>query len=529
MARRKHRLQRQVESRKRYEHRARNIVRGGFLIIFLLFPLSIYRVTMRPVVRSAEAMDAAQVARNLARGGGFSTNIIRPDLYNTMPRFTKPVDVSNEPLHIWLLSQLPGMRNVGLFQPPDVTVVNLSCFFYLATALLLYYMFQKLFDRATAGIAFVAYLFSPAALDVAISGTSETLAGAMLTLLFLWVYIDRNESFVVSFLTGVFMGLCYLAMYELLIILLPLAAYKIMRGGERKYRHLTAMFVGFAVAAGPWMMRNMRVSGNPIFGRPLRSVFFSSEVLKNQRELGIAGKFNLQASVFIGNILKKYSGILAMAFFLVSPLVKVDNPELRRINLFVWACLFCLLVTGSLCRGNAAIVYGFIPFAIFMGTKVFMDMLPRPGEDDRRRTGSMAVYIGLSIFPFFVAILGGGDGASMEYIMRRRLNVLKDMHGMMHSGDIVMTNTPELIAYYGEFNTLPMPKDKAQFTAWQDDFGDLRYAIVCQYGSDPYWKTMTYGRKQVPGWFISDKANIYPSGECLFVSDKVLPHSADAI
>ena len=97
-----------------------------------------------------------------------------------------------------------------------------------------------------------------------------------------------------------------------------------------------------------------------------------------------------------------------------------------------------------------------------------------------------------------------------------RLRAMADMHGRMHAGEIVMTNAPAWMAYYGEFNALSLPSDGAELRRWEQAFGQLRFAAVCPYGPVDGVAEMVLKRHIVPAWFISEKAQVYPGGEVFF-------------
>jgi hypothetical protein len=368
----------------------------------------------------------------------------------------------------------------------------------------------------------MAYLFSIPMLNAAIAGTRDTLMGAMLTLLFLLIYLERNRSIILSFITGVFFGLCYLTEYELLIILIALAIYKILCGGNLVYRHLAAMFIGFAVSAAPWMLRNLYCGGNPLFGQPLSALILKSTAFAGDKEYGVFEKLYLQFSLLYANIIAKYGTIPALSFFLLSPLVVFESQEINKLKLFFWVCLILVLVMGALERGEARLVSGFTPLAILFGVRTFMQLIVRGGvEDERSRMRLVGAFVVLSLVPFIATMLSASS--SDVYVQRNRLRTLMDMHRQMHSGEIVMTNAVELLSYYGEYNTLPMPKNETELVSWQREFGKLKFAVVCPYGDDGDWKRMVIEQGVVPSWFIASKANIYPWNERFFIAEEEKP------
>lgn len=514
---RRHRVYRQIEGKKRYEHRAKTLVSVSILILILAFPISVYKAKMPMLIDVPSAMDVAQVARNLARGGGFTTNIIQPGLYSAMPRFTKPPDIVNPPLHIWLLSWLPGMRKGNILASPDSAVTNLTSFFYLVAALFLFLVERRMCGNKIAVPATLICLFSVPLLRAAVSGTGETISAAMITLLFAMVHVDKNQSFLYSFLIGAVLGLCYLTSYVYLVMLVPVIAYKVARGGGALGRHLIATGVGVVAVASPWMFRNMHFGGNALLAQS-----FSSVALSSAEAAGAAtvwGKLYLQFIALYGKFLVEYGGLFALVFFLISPLVRSESEGSQESKVFLWTGLGLVFLFSMLGKAEPASLMAFLPGTILVGCRTFMELISRAGGGSPLfRSRVLAIFVALNLVPYATAVLSAPPPANALRKQDLRLRSMTDMHGMMHAGEIMMTNAPEWMAYYGEFNTLPLPRSGDELRRWENEFGHLRFAAVCPYGVRDPLATMILGRHVVPTWFISDKTHIYPGGENFFVS-----------
>ncbi len=222
---RRHRVYRQIEGKKRYEHRAKTIVSAAILVIILAFPISVYKARNPAAINLPAAMDVAQVARNLARGW----------VHHQYPA-SRPVRVAaavnqasghrESAAPRLAAGAAPGMKRGTILSTPDSTVTNFSSFFYLLTALLLFLLERRLSGGQTLAIASLIYLFSVPMLHSAVSGTGETLSAAMVTLLMLMISVDSNKSFLYSFVVGAVLGACYLTSYVFLVLLLPLIIHK---------------------------------------------------------------------------------------------------------------------------------------------------------------------------------------------------------------------------------------------------------------------------------------------------------------
>ncbi len=516
MARRR-RVYRQIEGKKRYEHRAKTVVSVSILIIILAFPISVFRARTQTAIDERATMDMAQVARNMARGSGFTTNIIRPGLYSSLPRFTKPPDIVNPPLQIWLLASLPGMKRGTILASPDGTVASLSTFFYLAAAVILYLLERRILGNRQIAVATIIYLFNVPLLRAAVSGSGATLGAALVTLLFGMVYADRNKSFLYSFLIGAVVGLCYLASYVFLAMLIPVVACKTLRGGENLPRHLVATVVGLLLATAPWMARNAHLGGNLLLAQPFSAVFLGS--VEAAKATGFWGKVSLQYAGLYGTMLNEYGGVFALPFFLISPLVRGGGEDFRQAKLFLLGGGALVFLLSMLGEGGGQALAAFVPGAILVGCKTFIDLIGgRAPEQSVARSRILSAFVALNLVPFAAAITAAPAAAVDARGRDSRLRSMVDMHSQMHVGEIVMTNAQEWMAYYGEFNTLPLPGDRAELKKWEGEFGQLRFAAVCPYGTSGPVESMILRPRVVPPWLISEKAYLSPSGEKFFVS-----------
>ena len=512
---RRHRVYRQIEGKKRYEHRAKTIVSAAILVIILAFPISVYKARNPAAINLPAAMDVAQVARNLARGGGFTTNILRPGLYASLPRLTKPPDIVNPPLHVWLLARLPGMKRGTILSTPDSTVTNFSSFFYLLTALLLFLLERRLSGGQTLAIASLIYLFSVPMLHSAVSGTGETLSAAMVTLLMLMISVDSNKSFLYSFVVGAVLGACYLTSYVFLVLLLPLIIHKNAVGEEGRFRHIAAMLVGLSAVSVPWMVRNLHFGANALIAQPFSSIFLGGE--RPPQGPAAGGGVYLHMANYYGKLINNYSASCVLGFFLISPVVQSHGQGIGRVKHFLWYGLGAVILFSLLGQGDTEAMGAFLPGAILVGSLTFQELIQRYRSDSPLVKSRLTVlFIALNVLPFVSALMATPPSAAAYRWHENRLRTMADMHSRMHAGEILMTNAPEWMAYYGEFNTLPLPADGAELSRWEQAFGQLRFAAVCPYGPVDGVAEMVLKRHIVPAWFISEKAQVYPGGEVFF-------------
>jgi hypothetical protein len=249
-------------------------------------------------LRTFEAMDLAQQARQLAEGKGFTTLLIRPlalwqvraNLESAAPPVTAFPETLTPPVYPVLLAAcfkvgmasklisfelsseaLKGFRTF----PPDIVVLVLQLLLLVSTSFLVYGWALKQFDIGTAVLAVVFFLGSSPVWTHAVAG------GATLLVVFLyalagWLFCQgtcRQEEEKESgedrqtwlWLLGSGLVLGITASVQIIQVWAVLAAlglgWIILRGGKWLFG------VGLIVALGlfvGWLLRLWLVSGNPI-------------------------------------------------------------------------------------------------------------------------------------------------------------------------------------------------------------------------------------------------------------------------
>jgi len=249
-------------------------------------------------LRTFEAMDLAQQARQLAEGKGFTTLLIRPlalwqvraNLEDRAPSVTAFPETLTPPLYPVLLAAcfkagmiskvisfelsaeaLKGFRTF----PPDTVVMALQLMLLVGSAFLVYGWAQKQFDIGTGILAVVFFLGSSSVWSHAVAG------GATLLVVFFyalagWLFCrgacaeeeareagekGRNWTWMLG--AGLALGLCGLVQFiQIWAVIAALGlGWLILRSGK------WALLAGLVVALGLfaiWLARLWLVAGNPI-------------------------------------------------------------------------------------------------------------------------------------------------------------------------------------------------------------------------------------------------------------------------
>ena len=170
-----------------------------------------------------------------------------------------------------------------------------------------------------------------------------------------------------SVVAGVLVGIGGLTRYSFFCMIIPVALFLAIFGGPRRFLYCIAAVVAFALVISPWIARNYAVSGHAL-GTSTYNVLEDVKIGNAQLNPGFKLQRSLQPdlrqfpmSVYmwklatnllpvLQNDLFDLAGGWVAAFFLVSLLVGLRSPALRRFRYFVVGCVVVLAMTQALAR-----------------------------------------------------------------------------------------------------------------------------------------------------------------------------------
>ena len=426
------------------------------LVVLVAIALSlVYTANQFRGLEKREAMDAAQLARNLARGEGFTTSIIRPvALWHLKtyrpdhdPHFDHHPDTYNPPLYPLALAALfrlmPNVFEVNLgdqLYPPERWVIvplNQLCLFL--SLLLVFFWARRLFDRRVAIMAGMLLLLSDTLWSYGISGTSTTmlmllLLGAMYCLYLADVRLNPPEGVAPAALdsksmaliagSAVLIGLCFLTRYLTLIFVIPMALYtaRILRGRRSGlWAGLYAAIVLVIIA--PWLMHNYSISQS-ILGTA-RYQFFSTEAFERTYKINMADFWSIRSlgSRFLTNLrhlwvneFREMGTDILVFFFVVGVMYPFRRSDASRLRTLVIGCLAVGLlgmaivglpyepVDPAVNGGNLFVL--FFPLVAIFGAAFFYLLLDRiPFQMKLTRGAAIGAFVLVNVAPMIFTIL----------------------------------------------------------------------------------------------------------------------------
>ncbi|HSY20092.1 MAG TPA: glycosyltransferase family 39 protein [Candidatus Acidoferrales bacterium] len=386
------------------------IIRWLLILAVLAAMLVLYDTRAYHNFNSPEAMDAAQLARNISEGRGYTTELIRPfslylmrkhyaathpaELFSTnLPDMAQVYvahpDLANAPLYPVVLGGLmkvttpqwkiekrkPFWSEGGSFlrYQPEFYIAILNQLLLFAVLVLTYQVARKLFDETTAWLAAILTLGSDVLWKFSVSG----LPTMLLLVIFLglaWCLIKVDETgrgeqpnhrqlFTFALLAGLLAGLGMLTRYSFGWLIVPVAIFLSIFGGTRRTGLAVAAVLGFFLVVSPWLFRNLSVSGT-LFGTAGYAVaeetsgfpgsYFMQSLTPDMtaaywlRPYGHKLLGNLD-TILQGDIFHLAGGWLGILFF-AGLLLGLRNPAARRLRYFTMMCLFVLIIVQALGR-----------------------------------------------------------------------------------------------------------------------------------------------------------------------------------
>jgi len=357
---------------------------------------------------SPEAMDSAQLARNISDGKGYTTLFIRPfSLYlvqshneakfsgNTNVGFdfarvkTMHPDLANAPVYPFVLAGLmkaiPFRYEVDLEKPfwsedekfaryrPDFEITVFNELLLVAAVVLTFFLARKLFDAGVAWLSAGLTLGCELLWRFSASGLSTMLL-MVIFLALTWCILkieelarepqprfDRLLAFAVT--AGILTGVGALTRYAFGWAIIPVAIFLLLFGGQRRLAHAFVALGAFAIVLTPWVARNFFVSGTP-FGTAGFAVMEGTFVFPRFQlerslhpDLGLALRVTPYVLKLLANgreilqdELPRFGGSWASALLLASLLLGYRGVAVRRFRYFLLMCLCTFIIVQALGR-----------------------------------------------------------------------------------------------------------------------------------------------------------------------------------
>ena len=456
-------------------------------------------------------MEAAQVARNLARGKGYTTQTVRPLsvylLRNQAPpgqaagvlRQPAP-DLSTPPVYPVLLAGLMKVLPIDFtanqywyFAPERWISVFNQALFFLAV-LLLFRIARRLFDSRVAWLSATLFAGSNLFWKFTVSGLSTVwLMVVFLAAVLCLVRFQERElkgggpflgSAALAALAGLLMGVGGLSRYAFGWMIIPALLFIAWVAPRGRARFCGVAGAAFLIVLGPWVARNIAVSGTcfgtatyaiveetpPFEGDALERSFAPQSGFRRVGPLDVVDKFLVSAREIWRDDLPRLGGNWVPAFFLVGLLIPFRSAALGRVRGFLLCSMAVLFVAQALGRTHLSsdspeinsenLLALLAPLVFVYGVAVFytlLDQLQLIAVDARGAVVGALVLVASA--PLLMSLLvGRGPTANTPYSPLHIQRIAR----MMQPGEFMISDIPGAVAWYGDrpCGWLPLDDDR---------------------------------------------------------------------
>ena len=433
------------------------------------------------------AVDYAQIARNVAQGKGFTTSAITPLALALAKDKTQDIpDISRPPL--WVSTLALAMRMGGA---NDRVVVFVSVFFLLLTLVLVYLLGRMLFDDGVGVYAVAITAVSTGLMVQAMTGLETTFLAFLITVLFgLLLLHNRHEGPTPrywSLLSGVLLGLCFLTRFECLAIVPAVLLYWLFAGKRLRWMHMGLTVVAFLVVALPWVIRTDLIAGRltastQSYELVMQTIAYPGQTLYRQfvdvpsLPLSVVVDHPLQMlKKFNEGVRTAYSGFpqLLNPYVLTLFLLSLFVPDIRnRYGLIQWClvtAIFLMTASMALYSNVLRLLLAFAPLIAVLATGAFTTYL---NDYSRRRWSSDLLTVSrwfrsLALFGWILVLAYPMADYLFATRPARQAAMVATVQDVASKGSFIVSDIPWHVAWYGEKRSLLLPQSVVQLQAVQ--------------------------------------------------------------
>lgn len=480
-----------------------------FLFVVCLIALAtVYNYRAFQHFSHPEAMDTAQIARNLAEGRGFTTEFIRPVSLHYLNKKTEDAhldkahpDLSNAPLYPWLLSwwmrcgfefEIDDSEAFSAYQPEE-RIGWFNQFWLILAILGLWLLAKRLFDEFVAWMSAAVLAGTELLWGYSISGLSTCL------LLFLAVALAhvltamerRSEDeasmmklVILAVAAGALTGVMGLTRYSMLWLIVPVVAYCNICFQARGLALGLAALGACAFTLAPWLSRNYELSGMPFGTAGLvvheESVRFPGDTVQrlmnpeneaspqDVRQVDPGeywAKLDENLPRLIQQDLPQLGGSWMVAFFFVGLFVPFRSPSLTRFRWFVLGCLLLFVLVQSLLRSHWGtdmrlksddLLVVLSPWVCVLGAGIYSVLVSQ--------LDGKQIFVNRILTPFVVLALSAPLVVKLINGEPRRFAyppyyppVIQERGSWLAEDELSMSDVPWAMAWYGDRKSVWIP------------------------------------------------------------------------
>ena len=470
---------------------------AAVFVLVLLFQVSQFKGLKEP-----EAMELAQLGRNLSEQKSFVTKVVRPasmEFLRARPasggdsQVMNHPDLFHAPLYPTLLAAgfrlfptafAPGQR--GVYSPEQWIMMPLNHTFALLTGIFVWLIGSRLFNRKVGMLGTACFFLSRTLWEDSVSGLGLTPVYFFMAAAFYLALVaadraragERGIRLALPLIaSAAVIGLAALTRYAALAVIPGILLYLGFALKRRSMVWLPVFLAVVAIMLAPWVVRNLRVCGSP-FGMAHYRMLADSRLSDGdawERALKLpASSLGAWIGVIQRNLIVRGGeylrdgipglgdGIVLWPLFITTFFFRFVRPEVR---LFRWAILVSML-----CMLAAAAVFGdpvfrlmtaFWPIIIIYGLAFFFVLLDRLQFQLRIINGAITgMVVALTAVPYVFALLPPRPGVPYPPYFPPFIQYVTEM---LEPDDVLATDMPWATAWYGRRTSVYLPIDLNDF------------------------------------------------------------------
>jgi hypothetical protein len=472
---------------------------------------------------SADGMDQAQIAREMARGNGFTSRLLRPMALQQAQAAGKEItflrlpDTAQPPVQPMLLAPIfKAMQSKWPFGDKrriytlDRVVACLGVTWLLITLTLVHGITKRLFDLNLAAFTVLALALSLPLWQMAIEGSSRMLL-VMLTTLFLHRLVEMlqrdaagepagaAQPFFLTILGGVMTLTHWMGVW--LVLSLAVGWWLVLPSARRG---VWAMLLVMLLCLAGWSYRLHLVGGDPmgIVKAWLISPLTTDHAFIHMRDLDgqlpsvyigtLFRRLNNNVRDMLGNIYALLLGCVPALLAGMSLLHRFRNPvvmSLRTVLFVAWlGVIFGSVVMGNQGSGGSdmQVHATLVPLLSAFGLAIMAVLWSRLQEGKRTLWsdfGYAFVVITISAWPMASGLYTGVlEGLFAKDKLVSWPPYMADATSMLNKltdePEIIVTDQPWSVAWYADRTALWFPKNRAQFDFIQKDSTAKGHPVV---------------------------------------------------
>jgi hypothetical protein len=456
----------------------------------------------------ADAMEQLDVARELARGHGFTSHLVRPlDLALAQAGGTNapttfrlssgmlPANHRVAPLYPFCLSMVFRMVKPAwqpeagaLYAPERVALVVNGVLLCLAALVVLMVGLHAL-GRTVGGVAVAAFLMAPSVIFGAVGGGAHALLLVLSAGTWACAYASIHmrtwwQQLLLCVACGLLLGLAVLTSYGAVVLLLGIALFLAMESSRLRWTCPLVVLLLAVLVVAPWGLHQSRAVGQPFGTAPLAvpsaTLLAPAETLDtmapgelNRARFSQAVRLKVRGNS--ADLLSRGAGLgglsLIAGLVLVALFVRFEERGLNGLVAGTVCSLVGLFLIAALTSGDALVMLlPAVPCCALLGAAALKQVLDR---QDFFTPGAAGFYTAGAL------VAGALPLAALLLTPVARLAPYPPYHPMLQRyvaqaagrNGVICTDIPAAVAWYGDHLAMPLPRDPAACAAKVDAYG----------------------------------------------------------